>query len=241
MSTTQAAGAADPRPTTTDHLTRALYSLIGVVLIGLGAAILRVGGVGVDPYTAMNNGLADLLGLSLGVTQLAMNLLWFVPVLIWGRHMIGIGTVLNMVLVGFFIDLFSGMLQPLVPGEPTPGVMALLFAIGIVVFDIGASAYIAAGMGTAPYDAIAPMIVDRTGWAYQRVRVPQDLAVLVIAVLQHGPVGIGTVFTAFLNGPLIQFFQNRMHQPLIARLTRGRPAVRHHEHAGRPGDATDLL
>lgn len=153
-----------------------------------------------DPYTAMNTGPAELLGLSPGVTQLAMNLLWFVPVLIRGRHM-----------------------------------------IGIVVFDIAASAYISAGRGTAPYDAFAPMIVDRTGWAYQRVRVPQDLAVLVVAVLLQGPVGIGTVFMAFLNGLLIQFFQNRLHQPLIARLTRGRPAVRHHEHAGRPGDATGLL
>ena len=44
---------------------RSLYALIGVAILGFGAALLRVGGVGLDPYTAANIGVGELLGLSI--------------------------------------------------------------------------------------------------------------------------------------------------------------------------------
>ena len=50
------------------------FALIGVAIIGFGASLLRVGGVGLDPYTAANIGTGERLGLSLGVYQLMINL-----------------------------------------------------------------------------------------------------------------------------------------------------------------------
>ena len=85
-------------------------------------------------------------------------------------------------------------------------------------FTAGASAYMTAGIGTAPYDAIAPIVVDRTGWRYRAVRVVQDLAFVGLAVAFGGPVGVGTVMTAFFAGPLIDFFTTRVNTPLLHRL-----------------------
>ncbi|RAG62256.1 hypothetical protein DN550_33710, partial [Burkholderia multivorans] len=96
-------------------------------------------------------------------------------------------------------------------------------------------------VGTAPYDAIAPIIFDRTGWKYQRVRVPQDLIVLVGAILVSGPVGVGTIMTAFFCGPLIAFFSSRVNEPLVARLTKGRALSDCHPEAGNPADPTKLI
>lgn len=218
---------------------RSIYSLGGVILIGLGAAILNVGSVGVDPYTAMNMGIAKLIGWDLGSYQMLSNLILFIPVFIWGRKYIGPGTVINMVLTGYFIDFFSGLLQPLAPEHATLLSMAAFFLVGIIVFDFGASAYMSAGVGTAPYDAIAPIIVDKTGLSYQRVRVPQDILVVIVAVLANGPVGFGTVMTAFFNGPLIQFFSTKFNQPMVKKI------VGHHvtvpKNAGAPGDPTKLI
>lgn len=220
---------------------RSLYSLIGVVLIGLGAAILQTGGVGVDPYTALNIGVSDLIGWSLGAYQLLSNLILFIPVIILARRYIGIGTVINMTLTGFFIDIFSRLLSPLAVPSGAQGMATVFFVIGIVVFAFGASAYISAGVGTAPYDAIAPIIVDRTGWKYQRVRVPQDLIVLVAALLVSGPVGIGTIMTAFFCGPLIAFFSAHVNEPLVERMTKGRALSDCHPEAGHPADPTKLI
>lgn len=201
------------------RVVRPLYALAGVVILGLGAAILRVGGVGVDPYTAFNAGVGALLGWGLGPFQLLANAALFLPVLIWGRSFIGIGTIINMVLTGFFIDFFTGVLQPILPHDGRPLTAIVYFLVGIMIFDFGASAYMSADVGIAPYDALAPMVVERTGWSYKAVRVPQDLAFLVAAALAGGPVGLGTVMTAFFNGPLIEFFTRRVNDPLVARLT----------------------
>lgn len=220
---------------------RALYALIGVILIGLGAAILETGGVGVDPYTALNIGISEKIGWSLGAYQLLSNAILFIPVLIFARSYIGVGTLINMTLTGFFIQVFAALLAPLAVAPGNHAMAALFFAIGILVFAFGASGYISAGVGTAPYDAIAPIIVDRTGRKYQRVRVPQDLIVLGGALLVSGPVGVGTIMTAFFVGPLIAFFSAHINEPFVDRLTKGLGATTAHPEAGAPGDPTKLL
>ncbi|WP_040166464.1 YczE/YyaS/YitT family protein [Microbacterium gorillae] len=206
---------------------RSVYAFVGVILIGLGAAVLKTGDVGLDPYTALNVGIAAKLGWSLGSYQLLSNLVLFIPVLIWGRKYIGPGTIINMVLTGFFIDIFAGLLAPLAPASATLLSKTVFFLVGILIFAFGASAYMSARVGTAPYDAIAPMIVGKTGWKYGRVRVPQDIIVVILAVLVHGPVGFGTVVTAFFNGPLIQLFSEKINIPLATRLAGDDPSDAH--------------
>ncbi len=163
--------------------------------------------------------MSRIVGMELGTFQLLANLVLFVPVVLWGRKYIGVGTIINRVLTGFFIQIFSAVLEPLLPNDGSPLAAIVYFLIGIMIFDFGASAYMSAAVGTAPYDALAPMIVDRTGWPYRAVRIPQDLLFLIGAILVGGAVGIGTVMTAFFNGPLIQFFSDRVNVPLVARIT----------------------
>ncbi|GAA1480229.1 hypothetical protein GCM10009624_06690 [Gordonia sinesedis] len=199
---------------------RSGYALSGVAILGLGAAVLLVSGTGVDPFTALNTGLADRLGWPLGVTQLSTNLVLFVLVWLFGRGQIGVGTVINMVLTGFFIGWFSRLLDDVVPDSPSTLGTAMLFVVGLVIFDFGASAYISAGVGTAPYDAIAPIVVARTGWRYRGVRAVQDLTCVVLAIGVGGQVGVGTVVTAFFNGPLIEHYSERFNTRAVNALVR---------------------
>lgn len=85
------------------------------------------------------------------------------------------------------------------------------------------------------------MIVDRTGWKYQRVRVPQDVLVVIGAVLIGGPVGIGTTMTAFFCGPLIEFFSDHVNLPLVGKLAKDARERVGHPEAGKPGDPTKLI
>lgn len=199
-----------------DHvLLRALYALLGVVVLSAGSAVLRTAGTGLDPYTAANVGISERLGLGLGLYQLISNAVLLIPMLLVGRRYLGVGTLINMVLAGFFIEWFSELLAGWMPGDPTDGQQAGFFAIGIVLFAFGAALYMSAGVGTAPYDAIAPMVVDATGWPYRPLRVVQDTFFLMVALLVSGPVGVGTIVTAFFAGPLIDLFSRKVTTPLI--------------------------
>ena len=64
-------------------------SFIGVAILSMGTTFLRGG---LDPFTAMNTGISN---------KLESDLVIFIFILWLDRKQIGIGTILNMVLVGF--------------------------------------------------------------------------------------------------------------------------------------------
>ena len=194
---------------------RSLYALIGVAILAFGAATLRVGQVGLDPYTAANIGIGSVLGLSLGVYQLIINILILGLVFIFGRNYIGIGTVINMVLTGFFIDFYTWIYTTFFTIKINLLSQTVLLISGVVIFTFGASFYMSAKLGNAPYDAIAPIIVERTKAQYRVVRVTQDISFVILAFIFGGPVGIGTVINAFFTGPLIDFWNKKVSEPII--------------------------
>ncbi|MFD2305616.1 YczE/YyaS/YitT family protein [Enterococcus termitis] len=198
-----------------ENIIRSLYALFGVAILAFGAATLRVGKVGLDPYTAANIGIGNSLGLSLGVYQLMINCAILVLVFIFGRKYIGIGTVINMVLTGFFIDFYTWIYTNFIPLRINHFTQLLLLTIGVIIFTFGASLYMSAKLGNAPYDAVAPIIVDRTRASYQLVRVSQDVFFVLLAFIFGGPVGIGTVINAFLTGPLIDFWNKKVSVPIV--------------------------
>lgn len=196
---------------------RSLYALIGVAILAFGAATLRVGQVGLDPYTAANIGIGETLGLSLGVYQLLINLVILALVFIFNRKYIGIGTVINMVLTGFFIDFYTWLYGQFFPIPINLVTQGILLVLGVIIFTFGASFYMSAKLGNAPYDAIAPIIVDYTHAPYRFVRIAQDVFFVILAFLFGGPVGVGTVINAFFTGPLISFWNTAVSEPFIDR------------------------
>lgn len=121
---------------------------------------------------------------------------------------------INMVLTGFLLIFirkslnFSQFLRKV-------GCKRALLVIGILFFTFGASFYMSAKVGSAPYDAIAPTIVDRTKANYRVVRVIQDVAFATLGWITGGPIGIGTFISAFLVGPLIKFWDDYASVPFI--------------------------
>lgn len=190
-------------------------AFIGVVILGFGASILRVARVGLDPFTAANIGIGTSLGLSLGVYQLLFNIFLLILTFIFGKKYIGIGTVINMTLTGFFIDFFTNIWNRFFTMPSSLVIRGIFLIIGVLIFTFGAAFYMAPALGNSPYDAISPMIVDHTKQKYRKVRVIQDVSFAVIAFVFRGPVGIGTFINAFLTGPLITFWDERVCQPIL--------------------------
>ena len=139
-----------------------LCSTVGVICIALGTTVCRVGDVGVDPFTAMNLGLSSVIGMDFGTFQLIVNAVILVAVFALDKMQIGLGTLINMVGVGYLIEFFTwalGLLPALPSGIVSAGVHLVA---GTLLFTLGVSLYLKTRMGVAPIDAIAPVIVART-------------------------------------------------------------------------------
>lgn len=139
----------------------------------------------------------------------------FIFILWLDRKQIGIGTILNMVLVGFEIQWFTTIYHQLFGYRTTFLIVAADTLIGLTLFTLGASLYMAPDLGAAPYDAIAPIITQRTKLSYRTARITQDVLFMVAAVIAGGPVGFGTIIVAFFTCPLISWWNDHVSNPMV--------------------------
>lgn len=201
-----------------DFILRSLMTIIGITLLSFGAALSQTMNMGLDPFTALNTGASELLGFTLGNYQLVVNTLILVIVFFMKRSLIGWGTLYNMVLVGYQIEFFTGLLSGFTEGLDLSFMVRILITMAaIAIFTLGVAIYTEPDIGTAPYDAVAPILVDKTGWDYKYCRIAQDVVVVLGAWVLGGPVGISTFITGFMAGPLIKFFSNKVSKPILSR------------------------
>ena len=197
-----------------------LVSIIGITLISFGAALSESMNMGLDPFTAINRGASSLLGFSLGNFQLGVNLVILAIVFFMKKSLIGWGTIYNMVLVGYQVEFFNNLFGNFFTVEEMSLVIRIIITIAaIAIFAFGVAIYMDTELGVSPYDAITPLITDRTGWSYTPVRVAQDLVIVAGAYFLEGPVGIATIITGFFAGPLISSFSEKVSQPIIKKLS----------------------
>jgi uncharacterized membrane protein YczE len=132
--------------------------------------------------------------------------------------MIGFGTIGNMCFLGYISDFFRWIWSLLLPVsffEVTVNRYILLIP-SLIVFLLGAAAYMCAGLGSSPYDAM-PFIISRhvKKVSFKVVRMIWDISFMTAGFLLGGDVGIVTVLVAFFLGPIITWMQKKM-EVLIA-------------------------
>ena len=77
---------------------------VSLIVIGVCVAVFKTVGFGTDPCSTFTLGVSARTGISFGTCQLAFNLLMFLPVIRLDLSRIGVGTVANMVGVGYMAD-----------------------------------------------------------------------------------------------------------------------------------------
>ena len=185
---------------------------LSLVVIGACVAVFKTVGFGTDPCSTFTLGVSAHTGVSFGTCQLLFNLLMFIPVFRYDVSRMGIGTIGNMVGIGYIADLCMELMRPLIPAEGlSMTVRVVMFALSMVGFLIAAAFYMVVDLGVAPYDAIPQLIAARAKrWSYRRVRMLWDISVLSAGFLLGSTVGMATVITGFCLGPVIVFFSDRV-------------------------------
>ena len=162
--------------------------------------MLLLSRLGLDPWDVLHQGLSRQIGLGVGTWAIIVGVavlgLW-IPL----RQRPGIGTVLNVLLVGSVIDLILATV-------PSPHALAARIALligGVVLNGVATGAYIGAGLGPGPRDGLMTGLAAR-GHAIRVVRTAIELTVLAGGWALGGTVGVGTVVYALSIGPLAHFF-----------------------------------
>jgi len=173
--------------------------LVGLVLFGLGIAIMADAGLGLGPWEVFHQGIGFHTGQELGTVSIFVG----IPILaLWWPLGVkpGIGTILNVIVIG----PATNVALPLLPQPTEPALQLAMTAAGVVMIGIASGLYLASDLGPGPRDGLMTGLHQHYGWSIRRARTAIELTVLVAGFLLGGTVGIGTLLFAFGIGPVVQ-------------------------------------
>ncbi|MFB9994333.1 YitT family protein [Deinococcus oregonensis] len=175
------------------------YALLisGLFLYGLSLRLMLDARIGVAPWEVLHVGITRHLPLSVGVVSILTGLLIVAFTALKLREKIGPGTVLNVILIGTFLDV----LAPLIPNPEGLGLRWLQFVLGVALLGLATGTYVAAGLGAGPRDGLTLGLRRVYGWPVSRTRTGVEVVVLATGLLLGGPIGWGTLVFALAIGP----------------------------------------
>ena len=176
------------------------YLLVGLLLFGLGEAILIAAGAGVSPWTVLAQGVSNHTDWSIGFSTFIISgsvLFLWIPL----RQIPGIGTILNVIIIATVIEAALHYL----PVTENSFSQFLYVLVGVLTTGIGGGIYLTANLGAGPRDGLMTGLQCLTGAPVAWVRNGIELSALLIGWSLGGVVGVGTLLFAFLIGPSVAF------------------------------------
>jgi uncharacterized protein len=192
----------------------------GLIVMSLGITLtIKGNAVGTSPWDVFHIGLYKQLGLTIGSWSILTGLFIICATSLYLKSVPSLATLLNMLLIGSFIDIFNWLL----PDTEIFLGQVSYFVAGFVVMSMGCGLYIAASLGAGPRDTVM-MIIASKGYSVKTGRMVMEVFAAAAGWLLGGPVGIGTVILALGTGYIIQpslfYFKKKLEQIIGEPLTK---------------------
>lgn len=190
-------------PSSGEILRRLPQLVAGLVGCGVAFSLIIRAGFGLDPWNVLHQGIADHSGFAIGTVTILLSfviLIGWIPL----RERVGVGTILNSILIGATIDL----VLPRLPETDALGWRIAYLVVGVALAGPVIGAYIGARLGPGPRDGIMTGLAMR-GPSIRLVRTGMELCALTAGWALGGTVGVGTLLFALTVGPNTQFWLER--------------------------------
>ncbi|MDP4091699.1 MAG: hypothetical protein Q8930_20845, partial [Bacillota bacterium] len=192
---------------------RIIMTVFGVLIAGFSVGMFNFSAFGMDPFQVLAHGIWMHLPIGYGTFYMILNLIMLIAVFIIDRHKIGLGTAINIFLLGYVVQFSSWLFDTWIP-NPTLGIKIVFIVIAIIIICFGSSLYFIGDLGVSTYDAVALILSEKKVARFKYCRIASDFICTITGYLLGATVGIGTVITAFFMGPIIEFFNQKVSIPL---------------------------
>lgn len=195
---------------------RFVAMFIGNAILALGIAIFKYAGLGNDPFTAMAFATSDFVGVPYPPFLICINIVFFTIEFIFGRKYIGVGTIVNAVLLGYMVDFFYKIMEAFSLPPSAFIVQLPVMILGVLVTGLGVSFYQTSDAGISPFDSMSIIMTERIKKIpYFWNRVFTDACCALVCFLCGGLLGLGTLVCAFCLGPVVHFFNKHFSEKII--------------------------
>jgi uncharacterized protein len=177
-----------------------LMLVVGLFFFALALMMSIYANIGANSWMVFHDGIAIQTPLTIGQASQAVGLVMILVSWLVGIRP-GMGTVLNMLLVGWFMDLivWSGILSY----ATTLPVQLTMLGASILILGLSSGMYIKAGFGAGPRDSFNLAMIELTNLSITVSRWAIEGSVVVLGILMGGQFGFGTIIYALLIGPAV--------------------------------------
>lgn len=187
-----------------NYLKRTGRLLFGLFLYSLGLTLSIQANVGLAPWDAFGMGVSNITGISYGNISILTGIVILIVVAGFLKEKIGLGTILNTLLIGFLVDLMQSI--HLIPFMTNFFLGILMLLLSQIIISLASYFYISTGMGCGPRDtlmvALGKLLPKIPIGA---IRGSIEGTVLLIGFLLGAKVGIGTVIAVFGISFILQY------------------------------------
>ncbi len=180
---------------------RYLTLFLGLFIVAGGIVFTINANLGVNPWDVLHIGIATQTGLTVGRVIQGIGLLLVAISYFFGVK-IYVGTVLNMIFLGLFVDLIIAW--GYVPQPELLWQRIILYISGVIVFGFGVAIYISANLGAGPRDSLMLALTRATKIRVGTIRTLMEITAATIGFFLGGPLGIGTVIFALTVGVFME-------------------------------------
>ena len=176
--------------------------IIGFFLFALGIVMTINANLGVSPWDVFHQGLSLSINITLGQANILVGFIIVLLDIYLGQN-IGWATLLNMILIGIFIDIL--MLYNIVPTFNSFLPNLIMLILGVLIQGYGCWIYLTSGMGAGPRDGLMVVLTKKTGKSVRFIKSIIEVGAVSVGYILGGRLGIGTLIMALLGGQIFQF------------------------------------
>lgn len=173
----------------------------GLFLYAIGIVVTLNANVGYAPWDIFHVGLAKTMGISIGTASIIVGLIIGMIAVFMGEKL-GFGTILNMVLIGAFLDIV--LKSQIIPIAENLVLGIAMLLIGVFIIALATYFYIKSAFGAGPRDSLMVALTRKTGLSVGVCRGMIELSAVVAGWALGGMLGIGTIIFSFAIGFFIQ-------------------------------------
>lgn len=182
-------------------LKKSIRLIIGFILCASSTVFMLNSNLGLSPWDVFHQGLANVTGLTIGQANIVSSLAVIITGILLGQR-IGLGTILNIIMIGKFVDIINE--SNIIPVASSLSMGIIMMVIGMLVMGYGCYLYIGCELGCGPRDGLMVGLSAKLKKPIKLIRGSIEVFVLLVGVILGGKVGIGTLISAFAIGYCIQ-------------------------------------
>ncbi|MBP5600038.1 MAG: hypothetical protein J6X48_07190 [Lachnospiraceae bacterium] len=179
-----------------------MIAAVSLFVNGFGIYLTLKANLGAAPWDVLNLGIAKSLGILFGTASIAVSLI-ILLIDIGLKEAIGLAMFIDAVVVGKSVDFFNHF--DFMPAPKNLAISLLYMTLGLFIIGYTQLFYMKASLGCGPRDTLLVGITRRLP------KIPIGVVGIIIqgtatliGYFLGGPVGLGTIICALLQGPIMQ-------------------------------------